>query len=132
MRKAIVVATTKKTAAEKVAERLGKRIRRLRKLRNFSQDDVAVYIKSSRRRPVLDDDVDRPDTIGRKAISDYETGRRLPTMRTLVGIAEALKVDVAVLLLDPDESSHHRIALAALAAPDKLLPALAKLLDVKL
>jgi transcriptional regulator with XRE-family HTH domain len=116
---------------KRIARLLGRRLRTLRNESGLTQEDLATYIKSSRRRPLAGQpDEEQPDTINRSAISDYETGRRLPTLRTLIGLAKAFNVDVCELLLDPDESQNHKIALAALKAPKSLLPAVAKLLDV--
>lgn len=63
-------------------------------------------------------------------ISDIETARRQPSLRTLLKVASALEVPVASLFLDPESKIQDRVAVRALVVGANELDAVAKLLDV--
>ena len=99
-----------------LARLIGRRLRELRHARGWGQVDLEAHLD---------------DTIKRATLSDYETGRRLPSLRTLKKIADAFEVEAAELLLSPGEHVHHRVAVAALKAPKQTLKHVAKLFDLK-
>jgi len=95
---------------------VGRRVRTLRRERGWDQVDLEAHIH---------------ETVGRSAISHFETGRTHPSLNTLVEFAQAFDVDAASLLLDPHGDYRHRVAIAVLACrDDNLLKAVGKLLDV--
>ena len=63
----------------------GRSIRRLRKQRGMSQDDLAVAAKLSR-----------------NYVSDIERGVRNPSLLAVIGIARALRLPLRDLLADVD------------------------------
>lgn len=69
--------------ADQIKKRLGKRIRDLREDRDLRQEDLAPLAG-----------------VNSVTLSKIETGRRLPDLSTLYGIAEGLKVLPAALLDD--------------------------------
>jgi transcriptional regulator with XRE-family HTH domain len=72
------------TATEaKTLATFGRSIRRLRKQRRMSQDDLAVAAKLSR-----------------NYISDIERGVRNPSLLALIGLSRALRVPLRDLLAD--------------------------------
>lgn len=69
--------------ATDVCERLGKRIRELRKRKGWRQIDLAAHSE-----------------IGKNHISELEQGRREICLRNLIALAEALGVTADFLLKD--------------------------------
>lgn len=100
---------------QKLARLIGLRLRQLRNERGWDQVDLEAHLDGH---------------IKRASISDFETGRRLPSLRTLFRIAGAFEVELAELVLSPGEHQRHRVAIAALKCTKKTLPHVAKLLDV--
>lgn len=94
---------------------VGRRIRELREARGWAQVDLAAHID---------------DQVQRAMISDIETARRHPSLRTLLRLADALGVPVVVLFMDPRSNLSDRVAERALAATEDELAPVAKLLDV--
>lgn len=86
--------------AEELARLVGRRVRQLRVEKGWQQADLEAYTDSA---------------ITRSAVSYLENGRIFPSARTWIALAEALEVQPAVLLLDPEVPSH-RAALASLTA----------------
>lgn len=100
---------------QRLARAIGRRIRELREERGWDQVDLEAAIDSK---------------VGRTTISNFETGVRLPSLRTLLCVAEAFDVELAVLLLDRHAGLQHRVAEAALRARQTKLLKVAELLDV--
>lgn len=100
----------------RIAKLIGRRIRELRIERGWDQVDLEAYVD---------------ERVKRATISDYETGRRLPSMPTLAALARAFEVEMVALLLDPNAELRHRAALAVLDCPDDTLRHVAKLLDIE-
>ncbi len=94
---------------------LGRRVRQLRESFGWAQIDLAAHV----------------DNVQRAMISDIETGRRNPSLKTLLRLAEVFEVPVACLFLDPTSGLQHRVATKALTATDDELRPVAKLLDLE-
>lgn len=94
---------------------VGRRIRQLREARGWAQVDLAAHLDGR---------------VQRAMVSDIETARRHPSLATLLKLAEALEVPVAILFLDPQALLTDRVAERALGATDDELHPVAKLLDV--
>lgn len=101
---------------EQVLVLVGKRVRQLREERKWAQVDLAAHID---------------EHVQRTMISDLETGRRRPSLATLILIAQALDVPVAALFLDPSSRLQDRAALRILQTGDDALAPVAKLLDLE-
>ncbi|MBK8013662.1 MAG: helix-turn-helix transcriptional regulator [Deltaproteobacteria bacterium] len=95
---------------------MAKRIRELRHERGWNQIDLEAHLD---------------ERVKRATLSDFETGRRLPSVSVLMGIAEAFEVEPAALFLDPSETWKHKVALAVLEANEDQLQPIAKLLDIE-
>ena len=101
---------------QELARRIGARIRALRAARGWSQVDLEAHL-------------DRQ--VKRASLSDFETGRRIPSVRTLIAMASAFEVDLATMTLSPRDP-RHKVAEAVLTCDDTTLIHVAKLLDVDL
>lgn len=100
---------------ETVARLVGRRIRQLREARGWAQVDLAAHLDGQ---------------VQRAMVSDIETARRHASLTTLILVAEALEVPLAVLFLDPQSQVADRVAERALSATEDELGPVAKLLDV--
>lgn len=98
-----------------IARLVGRRIKELRNDRGWAQVDLEEHLDGM---------------VKRATLSDYETGRELPSLRTIVKLAEAFEVDPAELLLNINGNERHRIAGAVLRAEADVLPHVARLLAV--
>lgn len=86
-----------------IARVIGLRIRQLRQARAWTQHDLAAHLDGLAKQ---------------SALSHYETGRSLPSMRTLISIAAAFEVHPASLLLDPREPADEAAMAALLSLVD--------------
>lgn len=107
----------RRKSRDKLNRVVGRRIREFRHKLGWGQVDLEAHVDEIR---------------SRSAISQFETGVCLPSLRTLQSIAEAFEVDIASLLLDPNEDFRHRVAMAVLECKNRnMLKAVGKLLDVE-
>jgi transcriptional regulator with XRE-family HTH domain len=83
------------------AKAVGRRIRELRLLRGWNQVDLEHHLGCE---------------ISQGALSHYETGRHLPSLKVLDQLARAFDVHPAVLLLDPARVPRDAAAAAVLCA----------------
>jgi transcriptional regulator with XRE-family HTH domain len=109
------VAQRRTTSEKEIAKRLAKRVRELRNARGWNQVDLEAHLD---------------ERLKRATVSDFETGRRTPSLQALIRIAQALEVEPAALLLDPALDRRHKVALAVLGCDENTLGPIAKLLDV--
>lgn len=101
---------------KELAKLLGTRLRELRHEHGWDQADLEAHLD---------------EAVKRATLSDFETGRCLPSLRTLQKIAQAFNEEPATLLLDPASNFKHKIAIAVLKAPEDTLIHVAKLLDLE-
>jgi transcriptional regulator with XRE-family HTH domain len=98
---------------EALARLVGRRIRELREDRGWMQVDLAAHLDGHAKQPT---------------ISDYETGRAMPSLRMIARLAAAFEVDVAELFLNIKGDERHRIAARVLVSSRACLAQLAKVL----
>lgn len=101
---------------QRLARLVGRRIRELREQRGWDQADVAAAVG---------------EQFSRSAISNFETGARLPSLRTLLRLAETFDIELPLLLLDRHANLAHRVAEAVLRARPTKLAEIAELLDIE-
>ena len=80
---------TNKEVNFKKSNILGNRIQKLRSDKNWSQNDLALK---------LCEVMDQEEAMKPLTISSYETGKRLPTLPTLLGLSQLFEVSVDYLL----------------------------------
>lgn len=84
---------------------IGKKLRALRKARGFSQQQLADYLESKR-----------------STISNYEIGRRNPSLPELQRIAEFLGVSLEYFGMEKERNVYDLIARAKMVFEDDKIP----------
>jgi transcriptional regulator with XRE-family HTH domain len=106
-----------RTGKTDIGRLLGKRIRELRTEKGWQQVELEARLDEG---------------VTRAALSSYETGRRIPSVRVLGQLAKAFGVSPVALLLDPNASNRDRAAIEVLDCEESTFIHVAKLLDLEL
>jgi transcriptional regulator with XRE-family HTH domain len=99
-------------AARAAARRIGRHVQRLRRERGWQQVDLGAHVG-----------------LGQGTISSIESGRRLPSLTTLIALARELGVPDAALLID-DGDVRGRCLLALFGASERRVADVAGLLGI--
>ena len=81
-------------STERLARLIGKRIQELRHANGWGQVDLEAHLEGA---------------VTRSTISYLETGRRLPSLRTLQQLADAFGVHPATFLVAPERDLRDRV-----------------------